>query len=302
MRQQIHGIHQTDSDSPRLLDLFCGAGGMAKGFQRAGFYVVGVDIAPQPNYCGDEFHQADALTFALDGFDAIHASPPCQANIRGLGAVNRLLGRSSRHKDVIPEVRARLIASGLPYVIENVEGAQLHNPIKLCGSSFGLAVRRHRLFESNVAIMALPCAHHLQTERRYWTSFGHDPATRFSSTVVQVYGNGSGHEHWPEAMGIDWMTVEELKQAIPPAYAEHIGHYLMAALDEPPDVAFTQQRQRTRADPAPGAPARHAPSLPAGLARALGALPVRRLHGQDHRGERPRAPPAGPRRHPTDLE
>jgi DNA (cytosine-5)-methyltransferase 1 len=223
---------------PTLLDLFCKQGGAGKGYADAGFNVIGVDIEPQPRY-PFEFHQADALLILDDvihgrfwtRIDAIHASPPCQAHVKGLGAVNRKLGRSVKYGDLIPQTRAGLRATGLPYVIENVEGAPLENPIKLCGSSFGLAVRRHRLFESNVAILSLPCAHYLQTEKKYWTSVSaHRGANRFTSAVVQVYGNGGGSEHWPEAMGIDWMDKDGLTQAIPPAYTEHIGGYLMAAL------------------------------------------------------------------------
>lgn len=216
---------------PLLVDLFCKAGGAGKGYHDAGFDVLGVDIEPQPNY-PFEFVQADALTFPLGGFDAIHASPPCQAHVKGLGAVNARLGRTSRHRDLIPQTRARLVAAGLPYVIENVEGAPLLSPIKLCGSSFGLKVQRHRLFESNVAMLAPPCAHHLQTEKKYWTSVSsHRGGNRRTSTVVQVYGNGGGSDLWAEAMGIGWMTKAELTQAIPPAFTAWVGSYLMAALN-----------------------------------------------------------------------
>jgi DNA (cytosine-5)-methyltransferase 1 len=214
---------------PRLLDLFCGAGGCSVGYHRAGFDVVGVDIAPQPNY-PFEFHRADALTFPLDGFDAIHASPPCQAFSVATKAWNGRIKRAA-HPDLLPSMRARLQEWGRPYAIENVPGAPLENAVQLCGSSFGLAVRRHRLFESNVPIMAPPCAHHLQTERKY-------PPTRSDrvnlSPVVSVFGAGGGRAKnaalWAEAMRIDWMDKRELAQAIPPAYTEHIGHYLLAAV------------------------------------------------------------------------
>lgn len=216
---------------PRLLDLFCGAGGCSVGYARAGFEVVGVDIEPHDDY-PFEFHCADAMTFPLEGFDAIHASPPCQAHVKGLGAVNRALGRGVKYGDLIPATRAALQATGLPFVIENVEGAPLRNPIRLCGSSFGLAVQRHRLFETNFPVMAPPCAHHLQAEKKYWTSVSaHRGSDRFTSRVVQVYGNGGGSHEWAAAMGIDWMRKEDLTQAIPPAYTEHIGFYLMAELN-----------------------------------------------------------------------
>jgi DNA (cytosine-5)-methyltransferase 1 len=226
---------------PRLLDLFCGAGGCARGYQRAGFYVVGVDINPQPRYAGDEFHQADALTFPLDGFDAIHASPPCQAHssiakqqrVRRPGAYD--------HPDLVEPTRTRLRASGLPYVIENVLSAPLENPVMLCGSSFGLNVRRHRLFECSFAVLAPPCAHHWQAPRfRSLDQRRHKPRSTFHgssqlASVVGVHGhlNYAGEQELRQkAMGIDWMSPYELTQAIPPAYTEHIGGYLMRALTE----------------------------------------------------------------------
>ena len=139
---------------PRLLDLFCGAGGAAMGYHRAGFTVVGVDINPQRHY-PFEFHQADALEFDVSGFDAIHASPPCQA----FTAYKRRPNHVGDYPDLIWPTRQKLIASGVPYVIENIPKAPLLNPITLCGSSFGLDVRRHRLFESNVPLLAPPCDH-----------------------------------------------------------------------------------------------------------------------------------------------
>jgi hypothetical protein len=117
---------------PRLLDLFCGAGGAAVGYHRAGFDVVGVDINPQPRY-PFEFHQADAMTFPLDGFDAIHASPPCQAYSHGTPPDKR-----SNHPDLLDATRDRLNAAGLPWVIENVPRAPLRSPVILCGSQFDL--------------------------------------------------------------------------------------------------------------------------------------------------------------------
>jgi DNA (cytosine-5)-methyltransferase 1 len=210
---------------PKLLDLFCCAGGAGMGYYRAGFDVVGVDVEPQPNY-PFAFVQADALTFDVAGFDAIHASPPCQANLHGLGAVNRVLGREYAHVDLIPETRAKLRAAGVPYVIENVVGAALLAPVRYCGSSFGLPIHRHRLFESSVLLLAPMCEHDRLRERKYWTSArGKGEATR--GYTVQVYGNGGEREQWGPALGIDWMTPEELTQAIPPAYTEHIGHQLM---------------------------------------------------------------------------
>jgi DNA (cytosine-5)-methyltransferase 1 len=229
-----------------LLDLFCGAGGAAMGYHRAGWEVVGVDIAPQPNY-PFEFHQGDALEYLTAlralvtagftaAFDAVHASPPCQAHVRGFAALNDQLGRGTR-VSLIDPTRELLRAGELPYVIENVEGAPLINPVRLCGSSFRLPLRRHRLFESNIALMVPPCDHSWQTEKRYWSSFRGDGRPQFESRVVQVYGNGGGSEHWADAMGIDWMTKKELAQAIPPAYTEHVGGYLLRALNVAEAVA-----------------------------------------------------------------
>jgi DNA (cytosine-5)-methyltransferase 1 len=214
---------------PRLLDLFCCAGGAAMGYHRAGFDVVGVDVLPQPNY-PFAFHQADALTFPLDGFDAIHASPPCQANIKGLGAVNAALGRENTHVDLIPETRARLRAAGVPYVIENVVGAALLAPVRVCGSAFALPIRRHRMFESNVMLLVPSCEHDREREAKYWTSYQNGVKGR-RAKVVQVYGQGAERHEWGPALGIDWMTPGELTQAIPPAYTEHIGRQLLLAVN-----------------------------------------------------------------------
>ena len=162
----------------RLLDLFCGAGGSAVGYHRAGFEVVGVDNRPQPRY-PFEFIQADALDFVTPPsgcqfgvyFDAIHASPPCQA-FTDL----KSMWNAGQHEDLITPLRPLLENTGLPYVIENVEGARsaLRDPVTLCGSSFGLKVRRHRLFETNWPLMVPPCAHGQQgnTRRVYGTGGG----------------------------------------------------------------------------------------------------------------------------------
>lgn len=204
----------------KALDLFCCEGGASMGLHRAGFDVTGVDIVPRPKY---PFHfiQADALTFDLSGYDFIWASPPCQVNLKGLNAVNIARGRSIDHKDFIADVRARLAKTGVPYIIENVEGAKLINPIRLCGSSFGLPIRRHRLFESNYLLLGLPCDHSWQTEAKYPTNFRPN-GKKILSTVVQVYGNTAGSHLWGDALGIDWMSREGLQQAIPPIYAEYL--------------------------------------------------------------------------------
>ena len=219
---------------PRLLDLYCKAGGAAKGYHDAGFDVIGIDIEPQPRY-PHRFIRGDALTLLADRsfmaqFDAVHASPPCQGYLN-LTRVNEALGRAHTHQNLIAVTRQLLERTGLPYMIENVMDAkpELHNPVRVCGTSFGLPLRRHRLFESNVPIMAMPCAHHLFTEPKYWTGWRPNGEHRLS-TVVQVYGNAADKHEWPAAMGIDWMTNGGMAEAVPPAYTEHIGQQLMAAV------------------------------------------------------------------------
>ncbi len=214
---------------PRLLDLFCGAGGAAMGYHRAGFDVVGVDINPQPRY-PFEFWQADALVAlakweSVGTFDAIHASPPCQTY-----SVTRSL-HSAAYPDLVGVTRQLLNFTGLPFVIENVQGAPLENTVKLCGSSFGLGVRRHRLFESNVMLWnPPPCRHELQPEPIDVTGGGPSKGPRLD-------GKG-GRSRKPrtvkeagDAMGIDWMTRAELNEAIPPAYTAWIGGQLIAQLE-----------------------------------------------------------------------
>jgi DNA (cytosine-5)-methyltransferase 1 len=192
------------------------------GYHRAGFDVVGVDIKPQPRY-PFEFHQADAMTFPLDGFDAIHASPPCQ---RYSVATVFHPGRQAQHPDLVDPCRDRLNASGLPWVIENVMGAPLRNPIMLCGTMFeGLRVYRHRNFETNPPIY-WPPPHGWHEFRP--TEVGRRVAAHGWMTVA---GHFSGTEAGQRAMGIDWMTRDELRQAIPPAYTEWIGRQLLAALE-----------------------------------------------------------------------
>jgi DNA (cytosine-5)-methyltransferase 1 len=206
---------------PRLLDLFCCAGGAGMGYHRAGFDVVGVDIAPQPNY-PFEFHQGDALEYLAEHgheFDAVHASPPCQqfTAYRRRGA-----GVGDSYVNLIPETRAALEQMQVPWVIENVPGSPLRQPLRLCGSSFHLDVRRHRLFESNVALTAPPCDHSWQTPR-------FAPASNRTNLrrTVEVGVWRIPFEVQQAAMGIDWTTLRELSEAIPPAYTEHIGRQLI---------------------------------------------------------------------------
>jgi DNA (cytosine-5)-methyltransferase 1 len=210
---------------PRLLDLFCGAGGAAVGYHRAGFDVVGVDVRPQPRY-PFPFHQADAMTFPLDGFDAIHASPPCQA----FTAAQPINGRD--HVDLLTPTRVRLAGWGERWVIENVPGAPMRPDMQLCGATFGLAVQRHRWFEFGWPLFVLqhPCGHVWPGGRPVGV-YGHTG----TSATFDATARGSGNHgwlvaDWRRAMDIEWMTRDELAQAIPPAYTEHVGRALLDAL------------------------------------------------------------------------
>jgi DNA (cytosine-5)-methyltransferase 1 len=206
---------------PRLLDLFCGAGGAARGYHDAGFDVVGVDIRPQPNY-PFPFYRLDAMLCPLDGFDAIHASPPCQhwTAYRRRGG-----GVGDGYPDLIAETRQRLQATGLPYVIENVARTSLRPSVRLCGSSFGLDVRRHRYFESNAAMMPPPCDHSWQTPR-----FAQATNRENLRRTVEIGVWRIPLDVQKAAIGIDWMTLEEMSEAIPPAYTRWIGARLLEQL------------------------------------------------------------------------
>lgn len=221
----------------KLLDLFSGAGGSARGYRAAGFHVTGVDVMDQSHYGGDEFIQGDVMEVLtevgyLRQFDAIHASPPCKVHTR----LKPFSG--TQHRDLVPQTRDALISSGRPYVIENVPGCPLHNPVTLCGSMFGLGVRRHRLFEVNWSLPQPKCRHSEQVENSpgYMVARYHSGKREDHwSPVVGIYGRGQGLGRgenllWQQAMGIDWMTKDEMAQAIPPAYTEHIGKALIEEL------------------------------------------------------------------------
>jgi DNA (cytosine-5)-methyltransferase 1 len=230
---------------PVLLDLYCCAGGIARGFQQAGFFVVGVDTEPQPRYAGDVFHQADAVETLAQLVEqghvqghrpvAVHASPPCQRWAGGQAP----WGRREQHPDLIGVTREGLAATGLPWVMENVVSAPLFSTFQLCGSSFGLRVRRHRRFESRPWIVgAPPCEHGWQDRDPIYPASWVKGKRRGRTGVVTIYGTGGGGDDMgkapmdvrQEAMGIDWMTGAELSQAIPPAYGEWIGQQLMATI------------------------------------------------------------------------
>ena len=210
----------------RLLDLFCCAGGAGVGYNRAGFAIVGVDIKPQPNY-PLPFIQTDVLMLDpgfLASFDAIHASPPCQS----YSDLAKRNGNADAWPRLIDPVREMLIQSGLPYIIENVEGAPLLKPVVLCGTMFkGLRVLRHRLFETNFTLVAPAHGKHpkVHTFDKRKSHYGKTDDMR---DFVQVTGGGnSSIAAARDAMGIDWMTKNELNEAIPPAYTQFIGVQLM---------------------------------------------------------------------------
>ena len=229
---------------PTVADLFCGAGGAGMGLHRAGFEVVGFDIEPQPNY-PFEFHQADALTVDLSGFDAVWASPPCQAY-----SVMRHLPwlKAKDYPELIEATRD--VIGDKPYIIENVMGAPLQGGW-LCGLMFGLKVFRHRRFETSWFWLAPGHPSHKGLYIRASRNLGgraRDMVVKRKGTLnSQGYGNPIGmvgvgvHNFHKEtaaaAMGIDWMTRAELSQAVPPAYSEYIGRELMKAL---PTVAVSK--------------------------------------------------------------
>jgi hypothetical protein len=222
------------SAKPRLLDLFSGAGGCTKGYQLAGFHVTGVDNRPQPRYVGDAFILGDALEYCAEHgheYDAIHASPPCKAhtalqNLREIRAIG--------HQSLIAPTRALLKQTGRPWVLENVPGAPPIASVQLCGSAVGLLMlRRHRLFESPLFLLVPRCQHDLYQARFPPNRGDRKRNARWGSAarVVIVAGHDTrgpgGIANWREAMGIDWMTRDELAQAIPPAYCEFIGRQLL---------------------------------------------------------------------------
>lgn len=236
---------------PILLDLFSGAGGAASGYHRAGFQVTGVDLHPQPRYPFRNFVQADAVEFPFDGFDAIHASPPCQAYSNAMKHLTKCktcgeLGNHPGHKHdhvfepeypmLLDVMLSRLKEVDVPWVVENVPGAPLpggvqpgpdlfnDNGMILCGSMFGLRVQRHRIFQTSFPVYppggcdhsVVPMNPHNAGARRRWRSvLGYDvPIERT----------------WREEMGVGWMNAREGREAIPPVYTEYIGRHMMAAV------------------------------------------------------------------------
>lgn len=213
----------------RLLDLFCGAGGAAAGYHLAGFKVTGIDIVKQPNYPYEFIHE-NALEADLSGYDAIHASPPCQGYC---WSTTKPRENGKKYPDLIEPTRERLIDAGVPYVIENVPNAPLRNPTYLEGIMFGLNIIRRRGFETNWW-MAQP---RFRPRRKpiMQASKIHPGKTLRKSAYCSVAGNGADGwscrvADWRVAMGISWMTRSEIKEAIPPAYTEYVGRHLLGAL------------------------------------------------------------------------
>lgn len=220
----------------RLLDLFCCQGGASRGYADAGFEVVGVDIEPQPRYPFPfaQMDAVDAVNRLLDGyplvfdgstfmwlrdFSAIHASPPCQAHSKTWKINKR------EHPRLIAPTRVLLYATGLPFVIENVEEArdELVDPVTMCGESFGLETYRHRLFETNWPLIAPGHPQHLARLTKMGRPY-------VPGEYMHVVGNFSGVDHARRIMGMPWATRDGLREAIPPAYTEFIGHQLISAL------------------------------------------------------------------------
>jgi len=205
----------------RLLDLYCGAGGAGMGYHNAGFEVVGVDINPQKNY-PFEFHQADALEFLKEHgheFDAIHASPPCQ---RHSAMSNCRPGLADEYPDLVAPTRDLLEASGKPWVIENVVGSPLVNPITLCGTMFGRELYRHRLFESSFYMDEPEHPKHVipASKAGHWKP----------GTVMSVSGHIAPIAKARDIMGIDWTNREELAESIPPYFTEYVGRWVRAEI------------------------------------------------------------------------
>ncbi len=225
------------SERPKALDLFCKAGGASMGLHQAGFDVTGVDIEPQPRY-PFKFIQADALTFPLEGYDFIWASPPCQ----GYSAL-KTMTNAREHPKLVEPLREILKASGKPWVIENVFGAPLENPLMLCGSFFGLTaeeyqLRRHRYFEANFMLLnGQKCVHWPRTLGIYGAKvrdiaeekshYAQEKGTRGKPRGVVLPQSMGRH-----AMEIYWMNMEELSEAIPPAYSKYIGEFAIKHIQE----------------------------------------------------------------------
>ena len=220
---------------PKILDLFCGAGIGADGYLAAGFDVVGVDIRPQPNYPGT-FVQADAMEWLDDAvaelwspnYDVIHASPPCQLFTRAQHLRDAQGSQSKETVDLLTPTLELIVDSNVMWIVENVAGAPgMENATMLCGSSFGLGVRRHRYFLSNRPLIGKPCDH--KGQGRPWGVY-HVPG----DSIPAGGRTARNLEHGKEVMGVAAdrpCTWDELKEGVPPAYTEHLGRQLLAHLE-----------------------------------------------------------------------
>jgi DNA (cytosine-5)-methyltransferase 1 len=212
----------------KLLDLFCGAGGAGRGYMDAGFDVTGIDIAPQPDYPGT-FIQGDALAYlAAHGheYDAIHASPPCQAS----SALTKGTNKGREYLNLIPATRALLALHNKPTVIETVQGSDLRRDLTICGEMFGLGVIRHRYFETS-GFTALPLDHvKHRGKARGWRH-----GVYYDGPYFQVYGSGGGKgtvAEWQDAMGMHHTSNRKsIAEAIPPAFARFVGGQIMTRLE-----------------------------------------------------------------------
>lgn len=226
-----------------MLDLFCSAGGCTVGYQRAGFTVIGVDIKPQPRYLGSYFIQANALSCDyefMEMFDIIHASPPCQQYSVG-SAVARNNGKV--YPDLIHPTRVMLVSAGKPYIMENVRPAPMRPDICLDGTMFDLGVIRHRIFETNIPNMPT----YPRPSQIEGSVIDGDYVT-----VAGEGGNGSALKaDWEKAMGIDWMTRNELREAIPPAYTEWIGTQALLRIQDGIEALEAAPPQRIVSEPIP---------------------------------------------------
>lgn len=234
--QQLTPFRRARDRRPRLLDLFSCAGGAAMGYHRAGFAVDGCDVAARPNYpfpC----HRGDALAYLaaliasgeIRRYALVHASPPCQHGCALTVGTNTSQGWGRTHVDLVAPTRELLDRTGLPYVIEQPNGrAEIRKDLTLCGETFSLGVIRHRNFELGGWTIAQPAHARHRGRVRGWRH-----GRFYDGPYVAAYGNGGGKPTVPElqtAMGITWTDIrEELTEAIPPAYTEHIGRAFLTA-------------------------------------------------------------------------
>jgi DNA (cytosine-5)-methyltransferase 1 len=226
----VPGIDLTDP-RPLVIDGFCCQGGATKGYQDAGFRVLGIDIVDQPNYTGDAFIRADVLEFLRSHVEWIrenvvfgHFSPPCQRYSR----TQQIQG--NEHPDLIAPTRDAATEIGIPYVIENVENArdELIDPVMLCGDMFpgyGLMTYRHRLFEPGNGLVLPRIA-----DPEHTTPITKMGRKRRPGTYAHFVGNFSGVEEAKSAMRVPWMTRDGIRECIPPVYAEWVGGHVSAHL------------------------------------------------------------------------